>query len=154
VQSVATTEVSAVVDAPVEDVWRVFGDFGAMPNCLTAVVDCQLEDGAVGRGPVGAVRAITLRSGAVARERLLGHDEVRRRVSYEIVGASRFPVRSYYVQAGAWAVTSTGQTFVRLAVDFDADAADEPVAAEMITATYDVLLRDLAAHVTRTPASS
>jgi len=151
---VATTEVSVVVDAPVEDVWRVLGDFGAMPGCLTAVVDCELEDGAAGRGPVGAVRAITVRSGAVVRERLLGHDEVRRTVSYEIVGANRFPVRSYRVQAGAWAVTSTGQTFVRWAVDFDADAADEPVAAEMITANYDVLLRDLAAHVTGTPATS
>ena len=64
------------------------------------------------------------------------------------------PPSALATSANSWAVTSTGQTFVRWAVDFDADAADEPVAAEMITANYDVLLRDLAAHVTRTPASS
>lgn len=153
-EHVATTEVSAVLDAPVEDVWAVLGDFGTMPNYLTRVVNCRLESEEAARPPVGAVRVVGLQGGTVVRERLLAHDEVLRKVTYEIVGASRYPVRTYRAAAQAWPITSTRQTFVRWTVDFDAEAADEPTTREMIVATYDAILSDLAAHVTRARLTS
>src|SRR3954467_713976 len=109
---VATAEVSAILNAHVDDVWDMLGDFGTMPNHLARVVSCQLEDDATARGPVGAVRAVELKDGGLIRERLLGHDEVHRRVTYAIEGSSRYPVRSYRAMVQAWPITSSDQTFV------------------------------------------
>lgn len=140
----ATIEVSAVIDATVDATWAVLGDFGSMPLLSSRVVGCQLENGHDGRASVGAVRTVEVQGGAVIKERLLAHDEVVRRVTYDIVGPSRYPVRTYQAVIQVRPVTTTDQSFVRWVVDFDSEEENEAVAREMISATYSSILADLA----------
>jgi len=67
------------IDADPDTVWAALRDFGALHERLARgfVVDTQLE---------GDVRTITFFNGMVARERLVGLDDVHRRLAYTVLG--------------------------------------------------------------------
>ncbi|MFQ6397263.1 SRPBCC family protein [Nocardia sp. KC 131] len=74
-----------VVEATVEDVWAIIGDFDQGPIRMAPgfVTECRLD------GP--GVRVATFVNGTVLRERLIALDEVQRRFVYSIVGDSVTP---------------------------------------------------------------
>ena len=113
---------SAVIPAPVEQVWEVARDFNGLPGWHPAIEGCSLDSG--GPAEVGAVRRLTLGDGGVVVERLLRLDDVDRVCTYEIL-ESPFAVRRYVATFTFAPVTDTGQTFGQWWAEYDAEAADE-----------------------------
>src|SRR3984893_9367091 len=51
--------VSTVINAPIERVWRVVGDFNGLPAWMPGMTDSVIEDGK-GANDVGAVRRLSM----------------------------------------------------------------------------------------------
>jgi Polyketide cyclase / dehydrase and lipid transport len=82
------------IDAPAEEVWDAVRDFGALHERLVPgfVVATDLQ---------GDVRTVTFFSGHVARERLVGIDDERRRLAYSVIDG---PLGSTHHNASAQVV--------------------------------------------------
>jgi polyketide cyclase/dehydrase/lipid transport protein len=120
---VAKSYASAVIEAPVEQVWQVVRDFNGLPSWHPGIEASEIEDG--GRADaVGCVRHLTLADGSAVRERLMSLDDVDRSYTYEFV-TSPFPVRSYRSTIRVAPITDTGHSFVEWFGLFDVDAVEE-----------------------------
>lgn len=120
---------SAVVPAPLVEVWPHVRDFGGIHRWHPAISSGELTRGASGT-EVGAQRRLTLGDGGVVVENLLALDERGHALTYEIV-ESPFPVRRYVSTVRLAPVTAVGHTFAEWWVEFDADAADEGELVEL-----------------------
>src|SRR5438128_1839814 len=87
-----TVYISAVIDAPVEDVWKVMRDYNGMPSYHPGIKGSVIEDG-LPSDQVGCVRKLTLGEGFV-REVLLCMDDLNYAFTYEIIEGT-LPVRGY-----------------------------------------------------------
>lgn len=113
---------SAVITAPVDDVWAVVRDFNGLPGWVPAIEACTLTSG--GRFEVGAVRSLTLGDdGGTVVETLVQLDDRDRTLTYRI-DESPFPVHRYESTIRVSPVTTTNETFVEWWTEYDADAAD------------------------------
>jgi uncharacterized protein YndB with AHSA1/START domain len=114
---------SAVIPAPVDQVWALLRDYDGLAGWHPAVEASALDSGSATE--VGAVRRLTLAGGGgVVVERLLRLDDLDRHLTYEIT-ESPFDVRRYVATTRAAPVTDTGHTFVEWWAEYDAEAADE-----------------------------
>jgi uncharacterized protein YndB with AHSA1/START domain len=114
---------SAVIPAPVDQVWALLRDYNGLAGWHPAVETSVLDSGSATE--VGAVRRLTLGGGGgVVVERLLSLDDADRRLAYEIT-ESPFDVRRYLATTRAAPVTDTGHTFVEWWAEYDAEAGDE-----------------------------
>ena len=75
---------SAVIDAPVDDVWRILRDFNSHVQWHPAIATSEIEDG-VPPDTVGAVRRFTLEDGSLLREQLLSSDDAIHELSYCLI---------------------------------------------------------------------
>lgn len=114
---------SAVVPAPLEQVWPAIRDFAGIARWHPAIDNGELIRGATGF-EIGAQRRLTLGDGGVVVEQLVSLDDRFHALTYEIL-ESPFPVRRYISTVRLAPITATGQTFAEWWVDFDAEASDE-----------------------------
>ena len=114
---------SAVIPAPLEQVWPSIRDFAGIARWHPAIDNGELIRGATGF-EIGAQRRLTLGDGGVVVEQLVSLDDRFHSLTYEIL-ESPFPVRRYISTVRLAPVTATGQTFGEWWVDFDAEASDE-----------------------------
>lgn len=108
---------SIVIAAPVEAVWSVVRDFGALPIWLPGLGPCVIEDGR-DADSVGCVRAFTLGNGTKVRERLLMLDDCRYAFAYDFQTPA-FPVENYRAEFELIPATSGNRTFVQWRATFD-----------------------------------
>jgi hypothetical protein len=116
------TFASAVIPSEATQVWRVVRDFGGLADWQPAVVRSELRGG----GPsdrVGAVRSLRMADGATVVETLVGMDDHRIPLTYDIID-SPYPVHFYRATMRVYSVTSTNEAFVVWSVIFDCDPAD------------------------------
>jgi hypothetical protein len=142
----STVSCSAVLAASVEKVWRVLGDFGGWHTFIPRISATELEGGQ-GRGPVGAVRVLSLKPDGTARERLVRYDEASRALAYGFDGPIPFPVRSYLGTVQVWPVTQGGGSFIFWSGEFDCDAEVLDKVSEIFERTYTTFLGNLADHL-------
>lgn len=114
---------SAVIPAPLAEVWPLIQDFGGLHRWHPAIEQGELIRGASGV-EVGAQRRLTLGDGGVVVEQLVALDDRFHSLTYEIL-ESPFPVRRYISTVRLAPITATGQTFGEWWTEFDGDAADE-----------------------------
>jgi hypothetical protein len=114
---------SAVIPAPLAEVWPHVRDFGGIHRWHPAIEHAELTRGC-SDAEIGAQRRLTLGDGGVVVENLLALDDRNHSLTYEIV-ESPFAVRRYVSTLRLAPVTAVGHTFGEWWVDFDADAADE-----------------------------
>lgn len=119
---------SAVVPAPVEQVWSTVRRFGGLPEWHPAIAGSEIVEG-TDEVP-GAVRQLSMEGGGSVSERLVSIDETAHSFTYEFTDPGPFPVRSYVSTLRLAPVTSTGETFIEWYADFDAEAADEAKTAK------------------------
>lgn len=112
---------SAIINAPVDQVWSYVRDFGNLAEWLPAIEACDLEDGGSG---VGAVRRVTAPGGVVFRERLVALSDLDHTLTYDFL-ESPLPVRNLHATIRLAPVTDTGATFAEWWGVFNADASDE-----------------------------
>lgn len=116
-----TAYASAVIGAPIEQVWPLFRDFNALSQWHPGIRESRLEAG--GRGDaVGSVRHLTLASPDPARpdfvrEQLPMLDDPGTALRYSIIETS-LPMRDYVAGVRMVSVTATGQTFAEWWADF------------------------------------
>lgn len=121
---------SAVLAAPLDEVWSYLRDFSNLAQWHPAISECEIEKG--GADSVGSVRRLTMPDGTTFRERLLALSDVDHSVTYEFVD-SPFPVRGQRGVYRVTAITGTGGTFAEWLVHFEAEAKSEETIKELFT---------------------
>jgi hypothetical protein len=114
---------SAVIDAPVEAVWDIVRDFGALPSWVPGLGPCHIEDG-LAPDVVGCVRAFQLGDGAPVREQLTMLDDSRYSFAYTFVTPA-FPVEDYHATFRLIPVTSGDRTFAQWSAQFEEAPTDK-----------------------------
>ncbi|GAA1649682.1 SRPBCC family protein [Nonomuraea maheshkhaliensis] len=84
----ATATATTDLPASPDQVWRLIGGFGSLPDWLPFIPTSELEEG-------GRVRHLTTADGATIVERLERFDDRSRSYTYAIVQAP-FPVTDYH----------------------------------------------------------
>jgi carbon monoxide dehydrogenase subunit G len=134
---------SAVIDAPIDAVWRHIEDFAQWHPWIPGIVGTRMDDGQE-QAPVGSVRSLERADGTGIRERLVSKDAARHVLSYTFDGPHPFPVRRYVGTVRLEPVTTTDATFVHWSGDFDADVDSEQRAADTFCRIYGSFLDALA----------
>lgn len=116
---------SAIVDVPIEEVWRWLRDFNSHWDWHPAIAESEIENG-LPADSVGAVRAFTLQDGGFLREQLLSLDDETHELSYCLI-ESPLPLYNYVATIRLKPVTDTGATFWQWESEFNppADRARE-----------------------------
>jgi uncharacterized membrane protein len=116
-----TVYISAVIDAPVEEVWKIMRDYNGMPSYHPGIKHSLIEEGRPS-DQLGCVRRLTLAEGFV-REVLLCMDDRNYIFTYEIVEGT-LPVRGYVAGVRLHRVTQGNLTFAEWWADFEVVGAD------------------------------
>lgn len=127
--------VSAVILAPIDQVWNVIGDFNALPAWHPMVADCRIEE-ELPSGLIGCVRAIEVKDGGgVIRERLVTLSDQEHLCRYSIL-TGPMAVRNYLATMSLLPVTNGNHTFAQWEADFDADPGDLQEMVELVTRIF------------------
>jgi hypothetical protein len=116
--------VSAVIDAPIEDVWNVLRDFNGVGRYYSAVASSSLADDAPG-DQVGALRTAHLAAGGVVQERLTALSDIDRSFSYTLIEDPAFPVKNYHSTVRLRAITDGNRTFIEWSSNYDITNGDD-----------------------------
>lgn len=100
---------STVIDAPIEDVWRILRDFNSHESWHPAIAQSHIEDGMAGHA-VGAIRNFRLTDGGRLREQLLRLDDAAHELTYCILEAP-LPLNGYVATIRLRPVTDGQRTF-------------------------------------------
>ncbi|EST18091.1 SRPBCC family protein [Streptomyces niveus] len=126
---------SSVFTSSADETWAVVRQFNGLPDWHPAIRASEITGGGNGLTP-GAVRLLTGVDGSIYRERLVGLDEVDRKLSYEIVEAP-LPVRGYHSTLHVQPVADTGGAFLSWHATFDpAQGTTSQEAATILEAAY------------------
>ncbi|RSE76998.1 SRPBCC family protein [Achromobacter denitrificans] len=117
-----TVNVSALIHAPLQEVWARFRDFNGLADWHPGIAQSRLEEG--GRhDAVGSVRHLTLKPSGFVRERLLMLDDPGTALRYSIIETD-LPMRDYIAGVSLHPVTEGGQTLVQWWADFRVEGAE------------------------------
>ncbi|MGC5530296.1 SRPBCC family protein [Streptomyces sp. SR-10] len=125
---------SSVFTSSADETWAVVRRFNGLPDWHPDIRASEIIGGGNGLTP-GAVRLLTGVDGSVYRERLVGLDEVDRKLSYEIV-ESPLPVRGYRSTLHVQPVADTGGAFLSWHSTFDPAGTTAQQAATVLEAAY------------------
>src|SRR5262249_25675142 len=100
---------SAIVNAPIDAVWRVLRDFNSHHLWHPAVATSEIEDG-LPSDQAGCVRRFRLRDGAELREQLIALSDRDYSMTYCILD-SPIPLLDYVASVRLRPVTDGGRTF-------------------------------------------
>jgi hypothetical protein len=121
---------STVIDAPVDEVWRLLRDFNGHQRWHPAVAASRIEDGRAG-DEVGAVRRFRLRDGAELREQLLRLSDRDRSFTYCLL-ESPIPLLGYVATVRLRPVTDGNRTFWDWRSSFAAPPGQEAELAALV----------------------
>lgn len=139
--------VSTVIDAGVDTVWSVVGDFHGLPAWVARVRSNEPENGS-GPGAVGAVRNLTLEpDGETTRERLVCYDAPGRSYSYDFADVIPFPVSTYRGTIRVLPVTDANATFLEWYGEFDCEPSVLDAVTTTFRAIYTGFIADLRQHL-------
>lgn len=135
---------SAVVPAPVEEVWATVRDFDGLAKWHPMVADTTIE-GDRSSDAVGCVRDYHYADGAHLRERLLALNDLDHSCVYTIV-AGPFRLDHYLSELRLRRVTADETTFVEWVGQFDVADTDEADVCNTVMAFYSSGLEALTAR--------
>jgi NADPH2:quinone reductase len=121
---------STVIDAPLDEVWRVLRDFNSHALWHPAVAASVIE-GDEPADRVGCVRSFRLRDGGELREQLLALSEQSHGFTYRIVD-STIPLLRYVATVALKRVTDGNRTFWDWRSSFDTPPGQEATLAELV----------------------
>lgn len=138
--------VSAVIDAPIDDVWAIARDYTGHWHS-SVIVNPSIEGG-LPSDRIGCVRAFELSDGGKLREILVGMSEEDREFSYRIL-ESPLPVEDYVATVRFLPVTTKGATFGEWIVDFRVPPEEEAATVDTVTGVFEDGFADLARLVAK-----
>ena len=128
--------VSAVMDAPIADVWPVLRDFNGLPHYNSRLFSTShIEDG-LAADQVGCIRNFRTKDGTgLIREQLLTLSDREYTCCYRILEAT-LPVQNYVAEMRLKPVTETNQTFGEWWATFEVAPKDEEAVLRTVTDTF------------------
>jgi hypothetical protein len=108
--------VSAVIDAPVAQVWSVIRDFNGLPAWTPFAAESRIEQGARA-DQVGCIRNFRLKDGGLIRERLLALSDFDFSMAYQIL-ESPMAVEDYVATLRLFPVTDGDRTYAEWSAEF------------------------------------
>jgi hypothetical protein len=134
--------VSAVIDAPLEQVWEVLRDFNALPRWHPLVAFSRIEDD-LPSDAIGCIRNFQLSgSGETIREQLLALSDVEHFCTYSIL-ESPLPVSNYVATVRLRRITTTGRTFGEWQSRFDTPRGEEESSVALVRGIYEAGFRSI-----------
>ncbi len=125
-----TVRRSTIVDAPLEEVWRLLRDFNGHEDWHPAIVESRIEAGRAG-DEIGCVRRFTLQDGSVLREQLLALSDKEPGYSYCILDAP-LPLYDYVAHLRLKPVTDGTRTFWEWVSSFQTPPGQEAELADLV----------------------
>lgn len=110
-------QASSIIDTPLDQVWSLVRDFGAIAEWLPGTRSCDLENGGT-TDRIGVVRRLDMGEAGIIRERLLGLSDVEHRVDFGIV-ESQLPISGYQATIQLHPVSDGDRTFISWSARFD-----------------------------------
>ncbi|TWA55936.1 polyketide cyclase/dehydrase/lipid transport protein [Azospirillum baldaniorum] len=126
----ARVYVSAVIDAPVGQVWNKARDFNGHHAWHPIIADSHIEDG-LRSDTVGCVRNFGLTPGGRLREQLVSFSDREHSYTYTIL-ESPLPLTDYVATFRLTEVTEGNRTFGEWWADFDCRPEDLPTLREQV----------------------
>ncbi len=115
----AVIHASAVIAAPIEQVWDLVGDWPGISNWHPFVEKSELGDGPPAH-TAGSTRICTLVNGAALTERQVERSDERFMYAYSITDGP-MPMKSHKGVVQLHPVTDTGHTFVDWTITVEAE---------------------------------
>jgi hypothetical protein len=119
-----------------DQVWKLIGGFGSLPDWLPFVSSLELHDG-------GRVRRFSTVEGAQFSERLTRFDQAKRSYTYELVEAP-IPVGAYLSTLGVTQSDAGSGSVVEWSGEFKPVGATEAEAVSVVSGIYRTGLKALA----------
>ncbi|MCQ8241656.1 SRPBCC family protein [Rhizosaccharibacter radicis] len=107
---------SSVIDAPIEHIWTIVRDFGAIADWLPGTRGCQVEGDA---DRIGAIRRLDMGDAGIIHEQLLGLSDAEHRVDFAIT-ESALPISGYQATIQLLPVSDGNRTFISWSARFEA----------------------------------
>jgi len=121
---------SAVFPIPIDELWKTFRDFSAVPRHFPGVSDVGLV-GEGGPHSVGITRVIKWKSGEEIRQQLIELSDQFKVISWETVGANfENDASATITTIRLFRITETKETLVEWSADFAADVSAKTVLIE------------------------
>jgi NADPH:quinone reductase-like Zn-dependent oxidoreductase len=121
---------STIIDAPVDEVWRLLRDFNGHERWHPAVAVSRIEDGQ-GADQVACVRSFRLRDGGGLREQLISLSDRDHSFTYCILDAP-LPLIGYVASVRLRPVTDGARTFWEWSSNFATPPGREAELAELV----------------------
>ena len=142
---------SAVIDAPIDEVWHVLRDFNSHALWHPAITESEIEDG-YPADMVGAVRAFSLTDGGRLREQLLRLNDRDHELSYCLLEAP-LPLYGYVARIKLRPVTDTGQTYWQWDSTFTTPGDQQAALSDLVAkGIYQAGIRALESYLRNPPS--
>ncbi|MFI0844030.1 SRPBCC family protein [Mesorhizobium sp. IMUNJ 23232] len=122
---------STIIDAPVDEVWRLLRDFNGHDRWHPAIASSAIEGGEP-VDAVGAVRRFRLKDGGELREQLLSLSDRDRRLTYCLLEAP-LPLMGYVATVALKPVTDRDRTFWEWSSEFHPPAERREELVRLVT---------------------
>jgi len=122
---------SAVIDAPIETVWKIVRDFNGLAKWHPAIVRSEIEAG-LSSTDIGCIRSFYLSDGAHVREKLLALNDLDHKLIYSFVKPA-FPVENYIAEIQLNEITDGNKTLAQWSATFDETPEDTGKYVEIIS---------------------
>jgi hypothetical protein len=123
---------STVIDAPVDAVWALLGNFSNIAHWHPDVAESRIENGGTGRD-LGDVRLLKLRDGTLIREKLLAISDEFKAFTYSLIEVP-LPIEDY-ISTVSLSVAPDNRTAIAWIAQFAVDDGVDPttIASEVRT---------------------
>jgi hypothetical protein len=137
----ATAISSVDLRVSADDVWKLIGGFGALPDWLPYIPKSELGEG-------GRTRRLAGPGGSTIVERLMAFDERAHSYTYHILQAP-FPVTGYYSTLKVTETQGGKSSHVEWSGEFTPEGVSDREASRIFQEIYDNGLKALASHFAR-----
>jgi hypothetical protein len=127
---------SVQLPVPADQVWKLIGGFGSLPDWLPYIPKSELGEG-------GRTRRLANPDGSAIVERLMAFDETGRNYTYHILQAP-FPVTDYYSTLKVTEVEGGKGSRVEWSGEFTPKGVSDQEASKIFQKIYDDGLQALA----------
>jgi hypothetical protein len=132
---------SVELAVPTDQVWKLIGGFGSLPDWLPYIPKSELAEG-------GRTRHLANPDGNTIIERLMAFDEKGRSYTYQIL-QSPFPVTDYYSTLKVTSADGGKNSRVEWSGEFTPKAVSDQEASRIFQTIYDDGLKALARNFLR-----
>lgn len=116
---------STVINAPIEKVWAIMRDFGALKSYYANVDTVTLDEGSTG-DQIGAVRTLVLKNGSTLKERLVALSDIEYFGTYEVM-VDGTPFENVVGTYRLYPITDCQATYVAWKTTFDVKSEPAPI---------------------------